>query len=175
MGSTKTTQTQSNSFGYMTPPTSSAQAAYDQHVAKAYDTPDPTIPFTFGNMKQNVGNRLDNPFGFNYSPEVSDAIKYSQNNQIDQMHGQASREDLFNRNAAKTQALAGSAAGHAPQLIQTGGTGTTVQSQGIGSLLMGGLNAGASLGSAAMMSWVVCGIIGVWIISQYMPFMMNLG
>lgn len=135
----------------MTPPTTAAQTAFDQHVSKAYDTPDPTIPYTFGNMRNNMNNRMDNPFGFNYSPEVSESIKYNENNNIDQMQGQAMREDKFNRNAAKTQALAGSAAAHSPQLVQSGSSGTVVQNPGIGGLLMGGLNAGASLGSAALM------------------------
>lgn len=147
----KSTTSQTNTYGYQTPPTTAQQTAFDQHVQTAYDTPDPTIPYTFGNMRKNVDDRLHDPFGFNYSPEVSDAIKYNEHNRIDQAQGQALREDSFNRKGAKTQALAASAAGHAPQLVQTGGTGTTVTNPGVGGLLMGGLQAGASLGSAAMM------------------------
>jgi len=136
----KTTQTQSNTYGYQTPPTTSQQTEFDNHVRSAYDTPDPTIPYTFGNMRKNVDNRLNDPFGFNYSPEVSEAIKYNEHNQIDQAQGNALREDAFNRKNAKTQGLAMSAAGHAPQLTNPG----------FGGILMGGLSAGAQLGSAAM-------------------------
>lgn len=144
----KTKQTNTNTYGWQTPPQSQSQAAYDQHVKTAYDTPDPTIPFTFGNMKENVNNRLDNPFGYNYSPEVSEAIKYNENNRIDQMHGQALREDRFNRTQAKTAALAGSAAGNAPVLTQTGGTMTGSQTSAWGPAAIGAIGSvgGAYLG-----------------------------
>lgn len=145
----KQKSTTTNTHEYKTPPTTQAQQTFDTNANTAYDMADPTIPYTFGNLRENVSNKLDNPFGFNYSPEVAEAQRYSQNNMIDQAQGQAGREDTFNRRAAKTSALAISAGGHAPQLVQSGGT--QVSNPGIGGLLMGGLSAGASLGSAALM------------------------
>lgn len=141
----KTTQQNTNTYGWMAPQQTAQQSAYDQHVKTAYDTPDPTIPYTFGNMKQNVNNRFDDPFGFNYSPEVKGAIKYSENNRIDQMHGQALREDRFNRTNAKTSALAGSAGMAAPQLVQTGGSMQGTQTQAWGTAAIGAVG---SVGSA---------------------------
>lgn len=146
----KTQQKSTNTFSHVTPPETAAQRAFDEHVRTAYDTPDPTIPYTFANMRENVSNRLDNPFGHNYSPEVAEAMRYSQIGMIDQAQGQANREDAYNRRMAKTQGLAASAQMRAPQLVQTGGTSTTTHNPGMGNIIMQGISAGASLGSAAL-------------------------
>lgn len=150
MGKTKSQSTTTNTYGWQAPPVTEAQTNYDNWANTAFDTPDPSIPYTFGNMRQNLNNRFDNPFGFNYSPEVAEANKYSQNNQIDQAQGQAHREDSFNRKNAKGAALAGSAAGHAPVLTQTGGSSTGSQSTNAMGIIGAGIGAAGQIGAAAM-------------------------
>jgi hypothetical protein len=98
-------------------------------------------------MRKNVGNRLDNPFGPNFSPEVSDAIKYSENQNIDQMQGQAGREDAFNRKNAKVSAKMTNAALHAPTLTQTGGSMQGSQTAALGPALIG---AAGAIGGGAL-------------------------
>lgn len=144
----KSKQQSTTTYNYMTPPTTPQQQEFDTWAHEAFNTPDPNIPYTFANMREGVNNRLDNPFGADYSPEVRDAIRYNENNKIDQAQGQALREDTFNRQAGKGAALATSAAGHAPNLVATGSQGTSTTTQPILPPLIG---AGASLGSAALM------------------------
>lgn len=151
MGKSKQKTTQSTTYGWQTPPNTAAQTAFDQHIGTAFDTPDPTIPFMYNKMREGVNNRFDNPFGWNYSPEVADAYKYNAGNEIDMMQGQSIREDAYNRKMGKTQALQASASMHAPVLVATGSSGTTISNPGFGGLLTSGLSAGASLGSAALM------------------------
>jgi hypothetical protein len=143
----KNEQTTTNTYGWQTPPQTAQGQAYDEWARNAFTTADPTIPYTFGNMRKNLNNRFDNPFGFNYSGEAADAIKYDQNNEIDQAQGQALREDRQYRNQARGSALAVSAAQNAPQLTQTGGHTYGWQSQPIGPAIIGAVGA---MGSAAI-------------------------
>lgn len=151
MGKSKTKTTQTNSYGWQTPPTTPQQGQFDQWAQGSFNTPDPSIPYAFNNMRESVNNRLNNPFGADYSPEVNDAIRYNENQSINQMQGQAVREDAFNRNIARGQALQTSAGMHAPNLVATGSSGTTISQPSMMGLIGQGLSAGASLGSAAMM------------------------
>jgi hypothetical protein len=148
---TKTQQTQTNSYQYMAPPDTADTSAYRNSINQAYDTPDPSIAYNFGAQRNKLMDRYqENPFGADYSPEVRDAAKYSGMNDLDQMQGQAYREDSFNRKNAKVGALGGIAGLTAPQLAQTGGTmsGTTTQSGGMLGQILG---AGAGIGQAALM------------------------
>lgn len=149
---TKTNQTSTNTYGWQTAPTTQAQQSFDTYVKDAFETPDPSIGYQFGKMRENIKNRVDNPFGHNYSPEVQEALQYSGENELDQQQGQALREDASTRKQLKLGGLGASAAAHAPVLTQTGGTmqGTQTQSQPWGNYLMGGISAGAQLGSAAL-------------------------
>lgn len=142
----KTQTTQTNTYGYMTPPDNADTIALREQINKAYDTPDASIPYSFARRREAVQNRFGNPFGANYSPELADAIKYNDINDLDQEQGAAIRLDKFNRRQAKTAAMAGLAGHTAPRLVQTGGSGTTVSQQPFnwGSLI----GAGAQIGSA---------------------------
>jgi hypothetical protein len=142
----KTKQETKNTYGWQTPPTTAAQTAFEGQI-KEYDTPDPTIPYTFANLKENLNNRLDDPFGMNFSPEVSGAIKTAGNERLIQGQGQALREDRFNRMGAKTGAMAINAAAQAPQLVQTGGSMVGTQTAPIGPAIIGAVG---SIGGAAI-------------------------
>lgn len=139
--------TTTNTYGWQTPPATAQATAYDDWAKTAFTNPDPTIPFTFGNMRKNLNNRFDNPFGHNYSGEAADAIRYEQNNEIDQAQGQAVRESNYSNSQARGSALAVSAGQHAPQLVQTGGRSQGWQTQAIGPALIG---AAGAMGSAAI-------------------------
>lgn len=144
----KTQTTQTNTYGWMTPTDTADTIALREQINKAYDTPDPTIPYSFARRREGVQNRFGNPYGPNYSPEVMDAIRYNDLNDLDQEQGAAMRLDRFNRRQAKTAALAGLASHTAPRLVQTGGSGTTVSQQPFN---WGGLiGAGANIGMAAI-------------------------
>jgi hypothetical protein len=143
----KSTQTSTNSFAYQTPPTTPQQQAFDTYAQTAFERPDPSIGYTYGNMRENVANRFANPYGANYSPEVADSIRYNQLNTINQAQGQAYREDAHSRRAAKAGVLATSAGLHAPQLTQTGGHQVGTQVGAIGPAIIGAVG---SIGAAAM-------------------------
>lgn len=144
----KSTQQTQNTYGWQTPPQTAAQSLLNTHLMTAFDTPDPTIPYIFSNQRGQLRNRFDNPFGFNYSPEVRDANMYARNEEIGQKEGQAFREDRFNRNNAKTSALLSNASLNAPVLTQTGGSMQGTQTSAIGPALIGlaGSIGGAALG-----------------------------
>lgn len=140
----KTTQTQT--YGWQQNPGSADITKYRDEIGKAYDTADPTIPYTHARMRESAKNRFGSPFGADYSPEVREAQQYNDLNEIDQMQGEANRIDSFNRKQGKAQAYGSLAGMTAPQLTGTGGT--SVQSQ---SMLPQIIGAGASLGSSALM------------------------
>ena len=144
----KTTQqsSQTNTYSFMNPPDTQDTIALRNQINSAYDTPDPTIPYSFARRREQVGNRFSNPFGHNYSPEVADAIKYNDINELDQEQGVANRMDRFNRRQAKTQALGGLASQTAPRAFQTGSSGTGTQTTPFdwGNLI----GVGAQIGSA---------------------------
>lgn len=146
MKSKSTSQT-ANTYGYMAPVRTSQQDAYDKHVQTAYDTPDPSIGYTFGKSEQNLQDKFSNPWGFNYSPEVAEASMYAGRQDLNQARGQALREDAAQRRQAKTAGLAGSAGMAEHKLVQTGGSSSGTQSQPWGPALIG---AGASLAGASL-------------------------
>ena len=148
MGKKKQKTVQTNTYGWQTPPETADTGAYRSAVNNAYDTPDPSIAYSFNSARQRLKDRFDNPFGANYSPEVADAAKYAGTNELDQQQGAALQADAYNRKNAKVAGLAGVAGMTAPQLVQTGGTSNTTQSSGLLGQILG---AGASIGSAAIM------------------------
>lgn len=140
----KTTQTQT--YGWQQNPGSQDITRYREEIGKAFDTPDPTIPYQYARMRENANNRFGSPFGADHSPEVREAQKYNDLNMIDQEQGQANRMDSFNRKQGKAQAYGQLAGMTAPQLTGTGGT--TVQSVPMLGNIIG---AGTSLAGAALM------------------------
>lgn len=142
----KTKSQSTNTYGYQTPPHWAGAEEFHNQIGQL-DKGDPSIPFAFAHQREELKNRFDNPFGFNYSPEVQDAIKYSQGQNIDQAEGQAHREDYYNRQQAKLGALGAYAGMTAPTLVQTGGTFQGTQTQPIGPALIG---AAGQIGGAAL-------------------------
>lgn len=148
MGKKKTTQTQQNTYQYMTPTETPDIANLRAQIGQSYDTADPSIGYHYGKRREQAQNRFANPFGPNYSPEVIAAQRYNDLNEIDQEQGIAQRMDVFNRRQAKVGALGGLASQTAPQLVGTGSSGTTTQSGSPWGAIIG---AGAQIGQAALM------------------------
>lgn len=126
---TNQTQTTRNTYQYMTTPGSADIDALRQNISRLGNI-DPSIQYEAGLAKQNIENRFNNPFGANYSPEVQDAIRYNQGQQIDQRAGVMVRDDRRRAQLAQISAQGGLAQLTAPQLVQSGGTmqGTMTQS-----------------------------------------------
>ena len=150
MSSKKKTETQqTNTYGYQPGAQSADIDALRNQINSSYNQSDPGIAYSFNNQRKNLQNRFDNPFGANYSPEAADAAKYAGTNDLDQAQGAAYQMDAFNRKNQKVAALGGLASQTAPVLTQTGGSGTTTQTTPFN---WGGiLNAGSSIGSAALL------------------------
>lgn len=148
----KQTTNQTMTHGFATPPMTEQQKQFNSFAQTAFDQADPTIPYYFNNLRAQSRDRYDpnNVYNADYSPEVRDAARYSNDESINQAQGQALREDSFNRKNAKLQALGMSANAAAPIFHQTGGTSVTTSNPGLGGILMGALSAGASVGSAAI-------------------------
>ena len=122
---------QTMTYGSVAPVDTQDTIALRNQINKAYDTPDASIPYSSARQREAVGNRFGGMYGANYSPEVQDAIRYSATNDIDQEQGAAVRLDSFNRRQAKTAALGGLAQQTGSRVVQTGGSGTGTQTQGI--------------------------------------------
>jgi len=148
MGKKKQKTTTQNTYSYQKPPDTADISALRNQINSAYDTPDSGIGYSFGKARQRVENRFGSPFGADYSPEVREAIKYNDISELDAAQGAAYNQDAMQRRMAKTGALSGLAGLTAPQLVQTGGTQTSVQSGGMLGQIIG---AGAGLGQAALM------------------------
>lgn len=147
MGSkSKTTSSNTNSYGSIAPTDTADVIALRKQIDSAYDTPDPTIPYSFARRREAVANRFGSPFGADYSPEVREASKYNDLNELDQEQGMANRMDTFNRRNAKTQAMSGLANQTGSRIVQTGGQGSSTQYTpfNYGNLI----SAGAQVGSA---------------------------
>lgn len=149
---TKTQSTNTNTYQQIAPDMTAERAAFNANIDKAYGSSDPSINYQFANAREGLNNSYANPFGANISPEVQQASLLNANQQLNQAQGQALREDQFNRRNAKTQALGAAAGMAAPQLVQTGGTSTGMQTTnpGIGGLLMAGIGAAGQVGAGAM-------------------------
>lgn len=120
--SSKKTTTSTNTYGWQTPTDTADTIALRNQINTAYDTPDATIPYAFARRREAAKNRFGSPFGANYSPEVREAQKYNDINELDQEQGVANRMDSFNRRQGKTAALAGLSGQTQSRLVQTGGT-----------------------------------------------------
>lgn len=144
--SSKKKSTQTQTYGWQQNPGSTDITKYREEIGKAYDNPDPTIPFEFSRRREQANNRFGSPFGAEYSPEVREAQRYNDINAIDQEQGQANRIDSYNRKQGKAQAYGSLAGMTAPQLTGTGGT--SVQSTPMLGSIIG---AGTSLAGSALM------------------------
>lgn len=142
----KTQTTQTNTYGQITPQdTPDIIAARD-----AKFTEDPGIGHQFALAKENVHNAYANPLGAYTTPDVQKKQLLSEDAKLNQEESQAHREgqyDVNNLTNTKNMALAGLTA---PKIVQTGGTGTTVQNDGLMSILGPLIGAGATVASAGM-------------------------
>lgn len=133
-------------YGYQTPPTTQAQSDYDAWAhGTAFTQPDPSIGYNFGAARQHEADSFDDPWaqGAQMSPELRAARHYAATQQLDQAQGQAYREDAQQRRTGQGLALATSAAAHAPQLVQTGGTSQGYSTTPWGPALIGAVGQAA--------------------------------
>lgn len=147
MGKKKTTQTQTNTPGFATPPMTAATTALQGMVDKPVDYATP-IRNQYARAKQNVSRSYNNPLGAYTTADVRDKSIRAQHSELDQNLGMAlgeaaqqSSADQFNRQQAV-------AALTAPQFYNASSTNVTSQPTNWLGL---GASVGSSLGSAALM------------------------
>lgn len=109
-------------------------------------TTDPTIPFRAAKQRQAMTQSYQNPFGSASTPATMEAMGRATNQAMDQQEAAETAASQFQADQSNFARQATIAGMTAPRLVQTGGTQT--QS---GDVLSGILNAGAQLGSAALM------------------------
>lgn len=138
----KTTTT--NTYQYLTPPSTPATTQLQSMVQPV--TPDPTIPYSFARQREDYGNSFLNPLGAYTSPAVREAANRIAGERLSQTQNvaqQASLAEAQQRAFGQQAAVAGMLQ---PQLVQSGGT--TMQT--IPFDWMSALGVGANVGIAAM-------------------------
>lgn len=143
MSSTKKTNTQStSSYSYLAPPPNPYEPQLQAELDKG-EQADPRIQYSAAQAKNNLRNRLNNPFGSDYSPETAEAIKYSGEGDIDTQAGQARSEDRFRQSQSRWGKMMNLAALRQGQYAQTSGTQNTQQITPFNwqGLVMGGVSA----------------------------------
>jgi hypothetical protein len=140
--SSKKKSTQTNTYGWQTPPSTPATQQLQSMVQQG---PDPSIRYAMATGRENLENSYQNPLGAATSPAVRDAANRVAGQRYGMLENQAIQESNFNNNQANFGRQSVVAGLQQPQLVQTGGQ--TVQSQ---PLLPSLLSAGASLGGSAL-------------------------
>jgi hypothetical protein len=146
---TKTNQTQTNSYGWQAPPPTADVSALREMKA----TVNPSIPFQYAKQREALQNSYQNPLGSHTTPAVREAATRATNQAMAQDEAQAnaaSQFDADNQNFLRQSAIAEMTS---PRLVQTGGTatGTTTQSGGFWSGLLMNVIGNASQAGQAMM------------------------
>lgn len=118
---TKTNQNTTSTYGWQSPPDTAETTALQNDINQG-ESADPSIQYDYANRKKNLNQSLASPFGANYSPETSEAMKYARGSEIDTEHGQALQEDSFRRKQSRFNKLYALAGIKAPRMVQTGGT-----------------------------------------------------
>jgi hypothetical protein len=126
---TQGTTSNTASYDYKTPPTT---PALDTLKNQTFEI-DPGIAAQYGRERNDLNRSFQNPTGAFLSPQVRDMQLESGRERLGSQEAQAMREgayDVNKLNFARNQAVAGMSA---PQLVQTGSTGTqqgtTIQSE----------------------------------------------
>jgi hypothetical protein len=174
MGKKKTTTTQqssnsgstsgqfqnTNTFGFQNTPTTP-----ELDAIKAWEPQtDPSIPYRFARMRQDLDANRNNVYGGYSSPAIAEAKRHSDLMNLSQQEGQATREGQSDVNKLNYEKLSGLANFTKPILTQIGssgtttgassgmssGTGTQTQSGGLLGDLLVGIASGAS-GNATLM------------------------
>ena len=96
---------------------------------------DPSIPFNFGNQRNDFERSFVQPIGGYVTPEMQNQQKRSGLQQIGQTEAQARREDMYDQNKLKLGQLGQAAALAAPEFAQTKSTQKT--GGGFGGFLSG--------------------------------------
>lgn len=146
MGKKKTKTTQTNTYGYMTPPDTPDVTAYRDLTKQGADFSSPII-HQFARGEEGIQNQI---FEGDLNPAVRDQIKRSQLFNLRMDKGAALSDAKMREHGYKTGNYANLASMTSPRLVQTGGTGTQVVSDPmswIGPVMQGG----ASVAGGAMM------------------------
>lgn len=131
---TKTTETQTQSgtqagnsafsntasYGQITPENTADIQAFRDYRPQI----DPSIAYGAAAERNRLNSSFINPLGGNYSPHITDAIKRSENRDIDQRASQAFRSGQYDVNQQRSGQLGSLAALTAPRIVQVGSSGT---------------------------------------------------
>jgi hypothetical protein len=129
---TKSKTQQTNTHAYMTP----TETADIKSLRDMKATTNPTIPYQYAAARENLANSYKSPLGAATSSAVRDAAGRSAHNRMgmEQAISMANvYNDADNTNFARQAAVAGMTA---PQLVQTGGSGTQ-STGGLGATVQG--------------------------------------
>lgn len=143
----KTESKSTMTYGQTAPIDSPDISTYRQQVEEDTGRADPTIGYAAANEKKELENNLGNQFGADFAPETREAMYAARLADINTRHGQALRQDAYNRRQTRLSHYGNLAALTSPRTVQTGGstTGTVTQPIWPG-LIMGGLSAGLGMG-----------------------------
>lgn len=146
MSKKKTQTTQTNTYGWEAPKDTADITA----LRGTQFSEDPGIAHQYGLLKERQDQAYDNPLGGYTTPDVRMKQKLATNNDINQQESMAHRQGQYDVNMLNNAKLQGLAALTAPKLVQTGGTGTTTQNDGIMGILGPLIGAASTVGAAAM-------------------------
>jgi len=141
----KKEQTQTNSYQYLTPPSTPATTQL-QSMVQSPTQIDPSIPYSYGREREDYQNTFQNPLGAYTSPAVRDAAQRVMGERLSE--GESAAEQS-SRLASQGQAFGQQAtvAGlTAPQLVQSGAISVTREPFD----WLGAIGTGASVGAAAL-------------------------
>lgn len=144
-GRRQETRTQRNTYGWQTPTDTPDIQTLRAQISRMGSQIDPMIQYEAQNARQMLENRFNNPYGANHSPETRDAIRYNQNQNINQRAGVAMRDSRRRAQLAQIGAQGGLAQMTGRRLVQTGGSGTSTMTGGPGpwGAIAGGALSGA--------------------------------
>ena len=139
------TQTQANTYGWQTPPSSpDVQAIRDFRPER-----DPTIPYNFAHERRRQDESFDDVLGGYSNANTRGAAHRTMSDELTQQEAHASRGAQYDVNNQRLAQLGTVADLTNPRLVQTGGssTGTSQTSQSIWGPILG---AAATVGAGAL-------------------------
>jgi hypothetical protein len=142
----KTETTQTNTFSQITPQNTPDTQALRDYKAQS----DPSRPYRFAHARDDYERGSHDPYGAYTTPAIRDASRQVFSNNLRQEEGQEALQEQFGMNQQEQSRLGTLAALTSPQIVQSGGTGTSQQSGGLGQFILGNAVEGASGAATAM-------------------------
>lgn len=146
MGKKKTTSTQQNTYQYYTPPPN----PYLQQAASEIDAIDyqTDVHNAYGQAENAVRESGNDFYGSDTPAGLAESIRNTQLFKLKTDKGTALNRARSEENQARIGGHMALGGATAPQLVQSGGTNTKIEPFDWGSLIMGGMQAGGSMGAA---------------------------